>query len=78
MQFINTKQLYNQPVSRIKNTEHSYMFRQLSLVMYREYQYLNTFTALSYVNDKIYDDSRPITIKKLSLEEAVGDRGVEV
>jgi hypothetical protein len=41
--------------------------------MYREYQYLHTFTALSYVNDKIYDDSRPI------IEEAMEtQRGVEV
>jgi hypothetical protein len=38
----------NQQIAPTENRKHSYMFQTLPLDIFREYQYLKTYTALLY------------------------------
>ena len=43
------KEVYDKRTEHIKSNKHSDMIRLLSLVVFRNYQYIETYTALSYV-----------------------------
>lgn len=63
-QLINIKQSYNQWIAHIKNRKQSSTFQLLSVAIFMKYQclktYVHCYTALSYVNGKMYSSSKPL------------------